>query len=276
MPPFFTKGGKMDSFILDDFTWSFSRLESFERCPKSFQFQYEKENEGIDGAFGQFGDVVHYCLEKYAKGELGEYELVDTYSEQFVQQVINQFPPSRVDLRESYYKQGLAYFESFTGFGDRKITGVENEYLFKVDKYKFTGKIDLETENEIIDHKTKREQHLKRLNKNHKKEEYITMLDGRFIHYSNFIQLYTYSIPYREKYGHYPERLHLNMARIHDWYTVEFNEKFFKMSQEWLLNQINLIYKTVEFVKGDSVDSFWCDYTCSHRFDCPYSNKFFG
>jgi len=179
-------------------------------------------------------------------------------------------------LKEKYYNQGLEYFCNFEGFDSREILKVEGEYLFKVGKYNFTGKIDLECPDEIIDHKTKGKLHLKRLTKKHNKEEYIQMLCGRHIHKDNFRQLYIYSIPFKEKYGKYPKLLNLNMIRINDWYSIEFNKKDFQESIDWLVGNIDKIYKDNEFKKGDDVGEFWCSNICSQRLNCVYSDRYLG
>lgn len=263
----------ISDFVLDDFVWSFSRIEKFFQCAKNFELQYIKELKGLKGAYAEFGNLCHDCLEKYAKGKLAEYELSEFYINNFDKYVKAKFPYNKyVDLKEKYYEEGLDYFNTFSGFGDRKILSVEKKYNFKVDKYNFTGKIDLECPDEIIDHKTKKEQHLKRLTKKHNKDDYIVMPDGRYIHYENFIQLYIYSIPYKNKYGYYPKKLSLNMLRVQDWYTVDFDPYFFDKSKQWVVDKIKLIYKAEKFTKGEKVDSYWCNSSCDQRLNCPYSD----
>jgi len=264
-------------FIIDDFLWSFSKIETFQRCPLCFNLQYIKCYPSIEGCFGQYGSLVHDCLEKYALDELAEYELLSYYKDNYINFVTEDFPPNAyVDLGEKYYNQGHDYFESFDGFGDRKILAVEQEYKFKIGDYDFTGIIDLECPNEIIDHKTKGEQHLIRLTKKHNPKDYIQMLDGRYIHKDNLKQLFIYSIPYKNKYGKYPELLSLNMARIADWYTVKFSKKLFNEAEKWAINQIAEIYKAKEFAKGNDVSDFWCQYVCGQRLNCKNSNSYMG
>ncbi len=268
---------KVNSLILDDFCWSFSRIETFERCPLNFYFQYIKCYPSIDGCFGQYGSFIHECLEKYALGELAEYELSSYYKDKYAQAVTEDFPPNMyVDLGEKYYNQGLDYFNTFSGYDDREILAVEQDYNFKIREYDFTGVIDLECPDEIIDIKTKKEQHLLRLTKKHNPEDYIQMLDGRHIHKDNFKQLYIYSIPFKNKYGKYPKLLSLNMARVNDWYTVKFDEKLFEEAYQWAADRIVEIYNAKEYAKGDDVGEFWCSFICSQRLNCTYSNAYMG
>ena len=267
----------VQGFILDDFRWSFSRIETFERCALCFYMQYIQCLKGLPGCFGQFGTINHDLLEAYAKGELEDYELANEYKNRYGDVVTEPFPPNKyVDLGDKYYNQGLEYFSSFEGFEEFDITGVEEEYEFKIGEYNFVGLIDLETPDSIIDHKTKGEQHLKRLTKKHNKEDYVQMLDGRYTHKDNWKQLYIYSIPYFVKYKTYPKFLSLNMVRINDWYSIEFNEKHFEESQQWVLTQIESIYQTNEFLKGNDVSDFWCGFVCSQRLNCKHSNSYLG
>lgn len=266
----------VQDFILDDFIWSFSRIETFERCSLNFYYKYIKEYSDIKGFFSQYGDFIHHILEKYALGQLSEWELSSYYKKNYSQHVVANAPPNRyTDLGEKYFLQGQEYFDNFEGY-DKEILAVEHKYLFSIGKYKFRGILDLECPEEIIDIKTKRAQHLKRLTKRHNKEDYITMLDGRFIHKDNFKQLYIYSIPFKDNYGNYPKRLILNMARAHDWYVVEFDKKLLDEACQWVADKIAKIYNAKEFLKGKNVSAYWCDYTCGSRLHCKYSNAYMG
>ncbi len=261
----------IQKFILDDFCWSFSSLDTYDRCPLCFYKQYIKCLPSTGGCFDQFGTLCHNCLEKYAKGELAEYELSKEYKDNFDNIITGYFP---FKLRDNYYKKGIEYFDNFNGFDDREILGVEEEYFFKIEDYNFRGKLDIECPSEIIDHKTKGRLHLLRLTKKHNKNDYIKMIDGRYIHFTDFVQQYTYCIPYKEKYGKYPKLLNLNMVRLNDWYTVEFNEDDFERSKKWLTNKITSIYNAKEFLRGENITEFWCSYICSQRYNCPYSDKY--
>lgn len=230
----------------------------------------------MGGCFGQYGTLFHDTLEKYLRGELEDYELLTYYKNNFDKIVTDYFPPNKyVDLREKYYKQGIEYFSNFDGFEQEPIE-VEKKYYFKIGDFDFTGIIDMEVEGQIIDHKTKGEQHLKRLTKKHIKDDYVTMLDGRFIHKDNFKQLYIYSIPYKEKYNISPQKLSLNMVRIGDWYSINFNEEHFEEAKQWTIKNIEEIYKTEDFVKCEDSGGFWCNCICGQRLNCPHSDKYLG
>lgn len=268
---------QVNDFILDDFCWSFSRVTSYDSCPLCFYYQYIKKYDDIDGCFGQYGTIIHDCLEKYALGDLMEYELLSYYEENYPKIVTDSFPPNKyTDVGNDYYNQGVEYFKNFNGFGDREIFAVEHRHYFKVGDYNFMGFIDLECDNEIVDHKTKGKQHITRLTKRHDKSEYIEMIDGRYIKFQEFIQLYLYVIPYFERYGIYPEILSLNMVRINDWYSVKFELERFKEAKRWAIDKITNIYNDKEFAKGKGDLQFFCDFICNQRLNCGYSSAFIG
>jgi hypothetical protein len=133
----------VSDFIIDDMIFSYSRIDTFDNCPKCFYLQYIKCKKSAQGAFGQFGELCHNILERYAKGELESYELSKEYKDNFDKIVNCPFPPNKyVDLKDKYYEEGLLFFDNFEEYENIKIIGVENEYSFKIGKYNFTGKID--------------------------------------------------------------------------------------------------------------------------------------
>jgi hypothetical protein len=257
-------------------TYSFSRLETFERCPYAFYLRYIKEVDCADSFFAQYGSFHHKIMEKYLKGELLLFELSSYYKENFDDEITSPaMPIKNGDLRDNYYYDGLNYYNNFSGLNDT-ILGVENDrYTFDVDKYKFNGVIDVETDNKIIDHKTKSKQHVSRPAKNTSKD-YIQLIDGRYVEFKNFIQLLLYCIPYKQRHGKYPEFLALNMLRINDWYEIKFDEALLDKAIAWVVNIIETICNTTDFPKGNDVGDLWCNEVCSTRYDCPYSQRFMG
>lgn len=271
-------------FILDEMIFSYSRVETYERCPYCFLLNYILKKQSTEGAFGQYGGFCHKLLEKYFKNELMSFELSDEYTKNFTTEVNAYFPPMKnVDLAAKYYEQGLEYFNNFDGFDDKyEVLGVESQYKFKVDKYNFTGIIDIELKNieenyyELADHKSKSKQDKNKLSKKDNPEDYIQLVDGRYIPFSLAIQLYIYCIPFKEKYGEYPKYLNFNMFRINDWYKFEFNLNDFERSKKWIVDTIEKIYNDSTWSKGKDVTDFWCRFTCGMNIHCEYSDKYLG
>jgi len=64
----------------DDVTWSFSRVNSFQKCPYCWYLEYflsEGESPpSEENAFAEIGSLIHKILEKYVKGELEMFDMV--------------------------------------------------------------------------------------------------------------------------------------------------------------------------------------------------------
>ncbi len=248
-----------NNFILDGFVWSFSRVSSFTICQYCFWLQYIQGKRGIDSFFGQYGSFVHDLLERYNKGELFAFELAYEYENRYAENVTKKVSDK---ISENYYNQGHEFFKNFEE-PDYEVLCCEQEYLFKVGEYQFTGKVDVETSDAIVDYKTKSSKAYKRK----PKDKNVRQLhDGRYVDLDEFIQLYIYCIPYKEKYGKFPDKLILEMVKIGDRYVLDFNKDDFDWCVAYIIYQIESIYNTVEFTKTES--EFWCNQICGQRFNC--------
>lgn len=252
-----------NNFIIDSFTWSFSRIQSFDQCPYGWKMKYLEEKKGVPNAYAQYGLFVHSILEKYFKDELSIFELSSYYSDNFTNEVTENFPRHPyVDLFESYYGKGKEYLDNFEGIDQYKIIGVEQKIKLRVDNYNFTGYIDLIVENqngeiEIIDHKT-------RDLKPRSSRKKPTKTDGELDNYLR--QLYLYSIYIYEKYHKYPVYLNFNIFRNNLWIKEEFKIEKLEEAKQWLIDTIHNIEKEVEF--NPKPDKFFCYNLCEFRREC--------
>lgn len=266
-------------FILDQMKWSFSRLECYERCSQCFFLQYIMKKDSQNGFFSQYGGFGHKLLEKYFKNELFSFELAKEFKDKYTSKVTAYAPPNKsCDLSARYFEQGKQYFENFNGLEDYEILEVEKQYDFKIDNYDFTGIIDLEVKNnngnlEIVDHKSKSKQEQKRIKKDNI-NNFVKLIDSRYIPFQMAIQQYLYCIPVYNTYGEYPEYLNFNMFRINDWYKFKFNKEDFESSKKWAIDTINNIYNENKWLKGNNVSDFWCSYTCGVNQSCTYSDRY--
>jgi hypothetical protein len=269
------------AFILDEMLWSYSRVETFERCAQCFYLSYILKKDQIPGFFGEYGSFGHLLLEKYYKEELFDFELADEYTNNYNSNITAYAPPNKfVNLADKYYQQGKYYFENFKGLdSDYETLGVESKYEYKIGDYNFTGIIDLELKHkegwyEIIDHKSKSEQHKNKLTKKSNPDDFVQLVDGRFIPFDLTKQLYLYCIPTFEKYGEYPKYINFNMFKINDWYKFEFRKEDFEKSVQWVISTIQNLYKETKWLKGEDVGDFWCSFVCGQTCNCKYSNRF--
>jgi hypothetical protein len=274
-------------FIFDGFTWSFSRLDTYETCPYAFFLEYVKcydmDNGKLESSFGQFGKFCHTLLEKYFKGEIELFQLSTDYKNGFDENVTAYFPPIKggASMRDSYFEKGLAYFQSFEGFTDFDVIGIENEYRFKVGDWDMVGFVDIEAKHKdtgelyIIDHKSKSAVDKKKITAK-TKGRMVETIDGRYVPFHLLIQLYIYAIPFYEKYGKYPDKLAFNMFKIDDWYEVDFKIEDFEDAKTWVEEKLYAIYNDENYNKGADADGFWCDFVCGQRQNCEYSSRYFN
>lgn len=273
------------SFILDEMLWSFSSIDTYENCPYNFYLNYIEKHKQKRNSFSDYGSFCHKLLEDYFKGNLLSFELYDKFNDEYMEKVLDAFPPIRGGgrLYDSYYESGKEYFyntdnlDKITDTYD--ILGVEHRHKFKIDKYNFTGILDLELKNkkgwyEIGDHKSKGKQTKTRLSKKDNPNDWTQLTDGRYIPFHLIKQLYIYSKPFYETYKEYPKYLNLNMFRIGDWYTVEFNEKDYIRSLNWAKDTINKIYNDNDWKTNKKQSDYFCRNICGAAEFCKYNEKY--
>lgn len=250
---------RINELLCSDFVWSFSRLNAYHTCPYMFYLQYIEKLKGIDNAFGQFGTHCHGILERYFKKELSLFDLSYEYTSTYNKNVTEKFPWNKYkDLKTSYFNAGREYFDNFKGFDNYEILAVEKEILCNVDKYKFTGYIDLIIRNKnnqiiMIDHKSK--------SKFKSKKEFKEYLR----------QLYLYCIAVYEEYGEYPAKLFFNMFKEKKWEGTGFDINALEEAKQWVVSTIDKIMKTEKF--SPLSNDFYCRNICGQRLNCGYYRK---
>jgi len=254
-------------FIIDQFTWSFSRLNSFYNCKYAWFLQYIECNKSANSFFSQFGTLVHKILEKYVKGELSIFEISQYYEDNFDKYVTEPAPPNQyVDLRESYYEKGLDYLNNIDLIlDDYEILGVEKEVKFKIKDYDFVGFIDLLLKDKktgeitILDHKSAS---IKLTKKGVSK----TDID-KFQEFKR--QLYLYAKPVLEEYGRV-DYLKWNLFKLKDYITIPFNQDEYNEAFQWAEDTIKLIENEIMWLPDNS-NRFFCNFLCGQRNNaCEY------
>ena len=252
---------------IKNMVWSFSRVNSADKCRYAWYRSYCEEQEGEENAYAQFGTICHQTLEKYLKGELDMFDVADYYQEHYPEIVTCEFPANKyVDLGQKTYEQGFEYFSNINFDFDRyEILGVEQELLFKVGKYPFKGYADAiyrdKETGEIIlrDHKTSSFKYLKNGEVSSKDKE----------HFKEFrYQELLYCIPLIEQYGKV-DWLSWNMIRDQHEIKIPFDEKEFEEAKQWCIDTIQDLESEVLWLP-DTSSSYWCNCICSCRSGCFY------
>lgn len=249
-----------NSFFLDAMSWSYSRISSFDQCPRMFKLIYLKCEDCVDNAFAQWGSLGHSILERYFSQKANLWDLAQLYKKEYSTAVTERFPYSR--LEDSYYNRGLEYFESFSGelADEKEILMVEDRYTATLSGVPVVGIVDLVVRNSsglvICDHKSR--------GKWKSKDE-----RRRYLR-----QLNLYSIYIHEKYGEWPKELWFNKFREGCVDREPFSEIKMQTDKDWFMQSIDKIYKTKDFVAKP--DRFFCDHLCSVREFCEHSESFIG
>lgn len=250
-----------NSFILDGIRWSYSSVNTFAQCPKGFKLAYIDALPRAENAFAQWGTLAHSLLERYFKGALEFYELLQEYKDDYSEAVTCSFPPNaHVDLGKKYHARGIEYFSEFDGsdFDNYEVIAVEEQVFLDIGGRPFVGVIDLLVkegdEYIVIDHKSKAKFKSKK-----ERDEYLR-------------QLYIYSLYVKEKYGKYPKKLIFNMFRAGEFVTEEFQLEKLESAVKWFLENIEKIYSATSF--DATPDAFFCDWLCSCRIYCACSNDY--
>ena len=237
-------------------TYSYSKVKAFYNCPYAYYKHYfEKIKPDFDHGTSEFGTFCHSILEKYAKGELGEWELLNYYVENYDanvpdSMVLHMSDDFSKDFSSSYYSKGYEYFENFEGFNGLEIVEAEHEFYENVeDRFYLTGKIDLICKDKngdivVIDHKSKG-----RFKNKVEKHDYAR-------------QLYLYAYAVFKKYGKFPKTLIFNMFRIPDWVVIPFNRDDYIEAMTWLKNSVAEIESCLDFYPING--TFYCHNFCGY------------
>lgn len=240
--------------------YSFSKLSSWWVCPYGYYQRYIEHKHGIGNAFASFGTLVHELMEKYAKGEAELWDLPQMYEWMFDASVPEKFPYNKyVDLKKSYYDQGLNFLKHFQGYEDVEILGVEEEFLLDIDDWQFTGFIDLcfrDKDGKLIIRDYKSKASFKNEAEKHK--------------YAR--QLYLYSIYIYQKYGVYPDELQFLMFRKQDEpIRISFDMADFEEAVRWAKDTVQIIRAAIDF--PPQCDDFYGNNLCNHREYCQLKPK---
>lgn len=236
--------------------YSYSRLNAFRQCKYQYYLTYYgkkrgEEDRGEDNAFAQFGTLAHSLLERYEKGELMSYELLPKYEMEYPDAVTYDFPPNAyVDLGESYYTDGAAFFADFDGFDDLEVVGAEDEFEIEIDDFIFCGFIDLELVNRKTD---------KLIVRDWKSMSSLKKQDIP----SKRRQLYSYCPWMKKKFGRFPDRLEFGLFRKQKTVGFDFNIDHYNETIQWIRDTVSEIRSCKEWPA--TYNEFYCNYLCGHR-----------
>lgn len=246
--------------LVDNMTFSYSRVSCFGNCRYQWLLKYIYECEDKEMFYASYGSFIHKILERFYKGELKRDDLLIEFLSGFETEVKGDRPSD--SIVSSYIQKGCDYFRKFKPFPFNTIA-VEKKINFSVGKYNAVGIIDYVGEKDgnlyIVDNKSR---DLKPRSKRSKPTVKDRELDEMLK------QLYIYSEAVKQEYGKYPVSLCFNCFKSGVFIEEPFIESAHKEALSWYENQIDKIKNTKDFYP--SIDFFMCKYLCGVQDECCY------
>ena len=250
----------LDGVLLQNMTWSYSKLLCYRSCPYQFYLRYILHERSDDLFYATYGTFIHSLLAGLYDGKYTKDELVPRYIQGFFSSVRGKSPGLKVF--GDYYAQGLQAMQN-PWYPHDQITGIETKILYDIGKYKFTGFIDLtllKQDNSlvIVDHKS----HNLSPRSNRKKP---TLKDQELDNYLK--QLYLYSAGIEQTMGRKPDWLVFNCYRSGIQIEEPFKEDAYQESLKWALDTID----EIERCDWPALGSFYqCRYICDVARECEW------
>lgn len=249
------------SFILDNIAFSYSSVNNYETCAYGFKLSYIDYKSKTDNAFGQFGSLIHKCVEEYFKKNIEIWDLPSYYEKNFPIFVTTDFPTYPKGMLENYYQSGLDFFNNFDfDLNKYDILMIEDFVNYELGNSKVVIKPDLVLREKesgkiiLLDLKTAK---LKTT-----KEESKQISD-----YLKQMYIYCYYI-YLGK--------DIDINEIHLYFVRDNIIKIFAVDRnkmmeaiEWFENTIEAIKTSENWVANNSKSNkYFCDNICSMRLIC--------
>lgn len=246
--------------LIEDMTWSYSRIEAFNDCPYRFFLKYISRCEEVDKFYASYGSFIHKLIENYYRGILSKEDMVTEFLTGFSENVKGIRP--KESIVQKYIKCGIDYLSGFEPF-KYPMVDVEKRVDFEIDGLQFVGFIDYLGEKDgeyyIIDNKSRDlKPRSNRTKPTAKDKELDTMLR----------QLYIYSAAVKQEYGKFPKALCFNCFRTGVFIEESFKKEAYLEAIEWAKNSVKEIKEADEFYPNR--EFFSCFYICGVSDDCIF------
>ncbi len=247
-------------YVIEQMTWSYSRIRCFEDCPYKFFLTYIKCYPEERQFFASFGSFVHAILAYFLNGEIRKDELVQYYILNFRKEVEGKAPSDKVF--EGYFNGGYDYLKNCPLTPENTVA-VELPVNFELNGHNFVGFVDYIRQEYgaliLGDHKSR----ALKPRSNRKKP---TQGDRELDKY--YEQLYLYCKPVYELYGKFPDFLEFNCFRSGTVITEPFDKDKYDTVLLKFGEQPDKIADNESW--HPSLEFFKCRYLCDKNAVCEY------
>lgn len=249
--------------LIEDMTWSYSRIEMFEECPYRWFLSYIHSPKIVkeEKFYALYGLFMHDLLEKYYKGKNSKEELLMMFLTEFKDKTDGTGRP-KVSTVQKYFKSGVEFIKNLEDLRFETVS-VEKSLNFYIGDFKFTGRLDYLGREDgkyvLVDNKSRDlKPRSKRKNPTKKDAELDSMLK----------QLYVYAEGVRQKYGELPSKLCFNCFKSGVFIEEPFDMVAYESTMKWVKSRIEEIADTEDFYPR--VDYFPCTFICGYSGNCCY------
>lgn len=248
--------------LIEDMTWSYSRITCFDDCPYKWFMKYILEIKEEPQFYASYGSFMHKLLEMYYKGKISKEEMKTKFLFDFSSQVAGLRPSEAIVA--SYINKGINYLENFKEL-PYELVAVEDAIHFDIRGTPFVAVIDYIGRDAdglvIVDNKSRE---LKPRSKRKKPTANDQMIDDMLR------QLYIYSAAVKFKYGEFPKKLCFNCFKNGQFIEEDFKEDKYTATIDWAMRKIEAIKKAETEDFYPYIDFFMCHYLCGLSSECCY------
>lgn len=248
--------------LIEDMTWSYSRITCFDDCPYRWFMKYILGTKEEPRFYASYGSFMHKLHERYYKGEITKEEMKTKFLFDFSSQVAGRRPSERTVA--SYIDKGVNYLDNFKEL-PYELVAAEDTIHFNLDGIPFIAIVDYVGKDEngfiVVDNKSRE---LKPRSNRKKPTKNDLEIDEMLK------QLYIYAEAIKSKYGEYPTRLCFNCFKNQQFIEEQFDEEKCKETAEWVKKKIASIESSESGDFYPNVEFFGCYYLCGYSDECCY------